>query len=274
VNEGVKEKIVAALEIAPADWVVEIGPGPGAITSLLLARAGRVIAVELDVELAAALPLRVTAPERLEVQVADAAGLDWAALAARAGHPLRGIGNLPFNAAAPILRQALDAGDAVARLVLMFQREVALRLLAPPGGKAYGLLSVVTQQRAEVRRLFDVAPGSFVPRPSVTATVVRLDPRSGAGALPRCCLEVHDQLVRAAFGKRRKTLRNNLVADAPWPAALLRERLVRCGLDEGLRPEQVPVSAYGDLGRSLCPRHGFETRADGAAGESPGRGAR
>jgi 16S rRNA (adenine1518-N6/adenine1519-N6)-dimethyltransferase len=272
VNEGVKEKIVAALEIAPEDWVVEIGPGPGALTSRLVARAARVIAVELDPDLAAALPARVTAPERLEVVRADAAGLDWADLAARAGRPVRGIGNLPFNAAAPILRQALDAGGAVARLVLMFQREVALRLVASPGTKAYGLLSVVTQQRAEVRRLFDVAPGSFVPRPNVLATVVRLNPRSGPGSLPRCCLEAHDRIVRAAFGKRRKTLRNSLVADAPWPTDRVRELLARCGLDEGLRSEQVPVTAFAALGRALCSVHGEGGAADPVPGRAPGPG--
>lgn len=249
INPGVRDKIIAALGPTPSDWVVEIGPGPGALTGPLTERCAHVVAVELDRALAEALPTAVSRPGVLEVRVADGARLDYAPLARAAGRPLLLVGNLPFNAAAAILRRALDQGPHLERLVLMFQREVAVRLCADPGSRDYGLLSVVTQQRARVTKLFDVAPGSFRPAPRVAASVVRIDPEPALGP---CCLAVHDALLRAAFSQRRKTLRNSLRARAPWPWPLLESTLQEAGVELDHRAEVISVARWAALAKRLC----------------------
>ncbi len=257
INNGVRDKIVDALAPTRDQWVVEIGPGPGALTGALCARCAHVVAVELDRELAEALPNVVEHPERLDVRVADAARVDYAGLALEAPGPLLVVGNLPFNAAAAILRRALVRPEQVQRLVLMFQREVAQRICAAPGTKDQGLLTVVTQQRARVKRLFDVAPGSFRPAPRVSAAVVRLEPVARLGA---CCLRVHDALVKAAFSRRRKTLRNSLRAGAPWPWELVLGAAEEAGIPLRDRAEEIPVDRWAALARALC-------RARGGCGE-------
>jgi len=249
INPGVRDKIIAALGATRSHWVVEIGPGPGALTGPLTEQCAHVVAVELDRELAEALPTVVPRPEVLEVLLTDGARLDYAPLALAAGRPLLLVGNLPFNAAAAILRRALDQGSLFERLVLMFQREVAVRLCAGPGSRDYGLLSVVTQQRARVNKLFDVSPGSFRPAPRVAASVVRFEP---APALSPCCLTVHDLVLRAAFAQRRKTLRNSLRAGAQWPWETLEPILQEVGIPLEKRAETVPVAQWAALAQGIC----------------------
>jgi 16S rRNA (adenine1518-N6/adenine1519-N6)-dimethyltransferase len=163
------------------------------------------------------------------------------------------VGNLPFGAANSMLRRALDQASHISRLVLMFQREVALRLVAAPGTPAYSLLTVVTQQRAEVRRLFDVSPGSFSPRPAVSAAVVEIRPWSPPRLAP-CCLEIHDELLRAVFGHRRKTLRNGLRRRAPWPAAIGLAVLDQLGISDQRRPQELSVEDYRRVAQQRCQR--------------------
>ncbi len=249
INPGVRDKIIDALRLTPSHWAVEIGPGPGALTGPLTGRCAHVVAVEMDRDLAQALPATVDRPEVLEVIVADGASLDYAAVAGAAGRPLVVVGNLPFNAAVAILRQALDQGSYLERLVFMFQREVAIRLCAAPGSRDYGLLSVVTQQRARVVKLFDVSPGSFRPVPRVAASVVRFEPYL---SLEPCCLVVHDAVVRAAFSQRRKTLRNSLRSCAPWPWAVLEQTLLEVGIPLNHRAETVSVAQWAALSIQLC----------------------
>ena len=254
VNPGVRDKILGALTARADDWVVEVGSGTGMLTSPLTGRFARVVAVELDQQLATELPGRVARPEVLEVHIQDGARVDYRDLAERAGRPVHVVGNLPFGAASAILRHALDQEEAIQQLILMFQREVARRLTATPATSAYGLLSVVSQQRAEIQRLFDVAPGSFRPRPRVWASVLQLRPRRPPG-LPACCLASHDQLVRAAFSTRRKTLQNSLKT-APWSGAVLQDALSQVGVAPGDRAQQVTVVQYAELARFLCHRTG------------------
>jgi 16S rRNA (adenine1518-N6/adenine1519-N6)-dimethyltransferase len=251
INPGVRDKIIEALDPTPAHWAVEIGPGPGALTGPLTERCAHVVAVELDRALADGLPAVVPRPEVLEVRLEDGARLDYAGIARAAGRSLLLVGNLPFNAATAILRRALDQGIHLERLVLMFQREVALRLCAGPGTGEYGMLSVVTQQRARVTKLFDVSPGSFRPAPRVAATVVRFEPRRDMP--PPCWLTVHDKVVRAAFSQRRKILRNSLRASAPWPWSQLESALKEVGIPPDHRAEAVPVAQWAALARRLCP---------------------
>src|SRR6476659_10196635 len=231
----------------PLDGVTvsEIGPGPGGLTRALLTEgARRVIAVERDQRAMAALEeIAAHYPGRLTVVAGDA--LEFDPKPYLDGGPARIAANLPYNIATALLVSWLTAEPWPPwydRLVLMFQREVAERIVAPPGSKTYGRLSVLTGWRAEARILFDVAPSAFVPAPKVTSSLVQLVPRAQPLACDRRMLE---RVTEAAFGQRRKMLRQSLKSLGVDPAALLEE----AGLDPTERAEQIPVEGFVTLAR-------------------------
>jgi 16S rRNA (adenine1518-N6/adenine1519-N6)-dimethyltransferase len=206
-DPNIARNIVAAIAPGPNDTVVEIGPGEGALTHVLAARAGRLVIVDLDDRVIARMR-EMLAGTAVEVLHEDFLNVDLPALAAGKGK-LRVVGNIPYNITTPILFHLLDHHTVVQDVVLMMQREVARRLSAAPGSKDYGILSVSSQFFATVELLFDVSPEVFFPRPKVTSTAVQLIMRTTPLAV------VHDEaffrsMVRAVFGKRRKTLRNSL----------------------------------------------------------------
>ena len=227
---------------------VEIGPGPGGLTRALLAEgAARVIAVERDARAVAALAeIAAYYPGRLNVVEGDA--LEFDAPAHLAGGRARVIANLPYNIATALLVDWLTAEpwppwyDA---LVLMFQREVAERIVAAPGGKAYGRLSVLAGWRCDARIMFEVAPSAFVPRPKVTSAVVRLVPR--AAPLP-CDAQALQRVTEAAFGQRRKMLRQSLKTLGRDPLALLET----AGIAPTARAEEIPVAGFVKLARAFA----------------------
>jgi 16S rRNA (adenine1518-N6/adenine1519-N6)-dimethyltransferase len=227
---------------------VEIGPGPGGLTRALLAEgAARVIAVERDARAIAALAeIAAHYPGRLSVVEGDA--LEFDAPAHLAGGRARVIANLPYNIATALLVDWLTAEpwppwyDA---LVLMFQREVAERIVAAPGGKAYGRLSVLAGWRCDARIMFEVAPSAFVPRPKVTSAVVRLVPR--AAPLP-CDAQALQRVTEAAFGQRRKMLRQSLKTLGRDPLALLEA----AGIAPTARAEEIPVAGFVKLARAFA----------------------
>ncbi len=231
-------KIVAALRAPAEAHVVEIGPGAGALTGLLRERFARLTAVEVD---ARAVALLREALPGLDVRHADVLAVDWAALAAEKGGPLYVIGNLPYYLTSEILFGLLDARAALAEAVVMMQLEVAERLTAAPSTKAYGILSVNTQLFAAPELLFRVSPNVFFPRPEVTSAVVRLGFGGPAPALGRA---VVGPVVRAAFGQRRKTLRNSLAARLTG-GLRLPERWER------KRAEELTPSEFVELARFL-----------------------
>lgn len=198
--------------------VVEIGPGPGGLTrALLAAGARRVAAVERDERCVTALGELVAASEgRLTVVSGDALEIDPAALVPP---PRTIVANLPYNIATALLLSWLPHLDAYERLTLMFQKEVAQRLAAAPRSKPYGRLSVLVQWLAEVKPLFDVPPGAFVPPPKIVSSVVRILPR-GTPLAP-CRREILERVTAAAFGQRRKMLRQSLRSLGVAPDALL-----------------------------------------------------
>jgi len=231
--------------------VVEIGPGPGGLTRALLAvGARRVIAVERDPRAVAALGEIVAHyPDRLNVIEGDALEFDPAPQLN--DETARVVANLPYNIATPLLVRWLSAEPWPPwydSLVLMFQREVAERIVAPPGSKTYGRLSVLTAWRAESRILFDIAPSAFVPPPKVTSSLVHIAPRKTPLVCDRRILE---RVTQAAFGQRRKMLRQSLKSLGDEPAALLEE----AGIDPTERAEQIPVEGFVALARA------FERRA-------------
>jgi 16S rRNA (adenine1518-N6/adenine1519-N6)-dimethyltransferase len=226
--------------------VIEIGPGPGGLTRALLAQgARRVIAVERDRRAVAALEeLTLCSAGRLLVIEGDAMTFDPRP---HLDHgPVRVIANLPYNIATALLVSWLRATpwppfyDA---LILTFQREVAERIVATHGTKAYGRLSILTQWRTEPKILFEIAPSAFVPPPKVTSSVVRLVPRAAARGDPRAL----ERVTEAAFGQRRKMLRQSLKSLGVDPLKLTLE----AGLDPTARAEAVPVQGFLALASAL-----------------------
>ncbi|MBA9062966.1 16S rRNA (adenine1518-N6/adenine1519-N6)-dimethyltransferase [Methylobacterium fujisawaense] len=224
--------------------VVEVGPGPGGLTRALLAEgAARVVAIERDPRALPALAeIAAHYPGRLEVVDADALAFDPRPLVGDG--PARIVANLPYNVGTALLTGWLD-GEAWPpwwdQAVLMFQREVAERIVASPEERAdYGRLGVLCGWRTEAEILFDVSPSAFVPPPKVTSSVVRLVPR--AEPLP-CRAGALEAVTRAAFGQRRKMLRQSLKALTPEPGILL----AAAGLVETARAEEIPVAGFVDL---------------------------
>ncbi len=226
--------------------VVEVGPGPGGLTrALLLEGAARVIAIERDRRCLAALAdISARYPGRLDVRDGDALETDWKrVLGPTTGKPIVAA-NLPYNIATLLLVRWLETEPWPPwydRLVLMFQREVAERIVAPPGGKAYGRLAVLTQWRAKPRILFTLPPQAFTPPPKVESALVEIVPRAEVNA--SVSARALGQVTGAAFGQRRKMLRSSLGTLVANPIELL----AAAGIDSTLRAEQVGVREFARL---------------------------
>ncbi len=228
--------------------VVEVGPGPGGLTrALLAAGAAEVIAIERDERCLPALAQVASAyPDRLTVIAADAMRFDPEA--SLGGRTARVVANLPYNVGTALLVGWLTDSrwpPWYDQLVLMFQREVAERIVAAPGSKSYGRLAVLAQWRTEPRILFEIAPSAFVPPPKVVSAVVRLVPRAEPLA---CNLRALERVTAAAFGQRRKMLRQSLKALGSEPAALLEA----AGIAPTARAEEIAVEGFVALARALA----------------------
>lgn len=227
--------------------IVEVGPGPGGLTrALLMEGATRVIAIERDARVLPALDQIAAAyPGRLTVVSGDALAMDWPRLVAG---PAKIVANLPYNIATPLLTGWLT-GKAwppwYFSLTLMFQKEVAERIVAAPGSKDYGRLAVLCQWRCAARKLFDVNRAAFTPPPKVTSSIVQLVPRPQPS--PSCDVKVLERVTAAAFGQRRKMLRSSLKALVETPETLLE----KAGIDPTRRAEDVPVAGIARLAALL-----------------------
>lgn len=242
-------RIARAAGPLDAVTVIEVGPGPGGLTrALLLEGARHVIAIERDDRALGALAeIAAAFPGRLTIVAGDALAADYATLAA--GQRVRIIANLPYNIATPLLTGWLEGErwpPFFESLTLMFQKEVAERIVARPGGKDYGRLSVLCQYRCAVKKLFDVNRSAFTPPPKVTSSIVELLPI--AAPQPTCSVARLSQVTAAAFGQRRKMLRTSLKSLIDTPEPLLSE----LGIDPTLRAEQLPVSAFAQLAARLA----------------------
>jgi 16S rRNA (adenine1518-N6/adenine1519-N6)-dimethyltransferase len=244
------ERILDALAPTDGDAVLEIGPGRAALTEKLLTRVTRIAAVELDPALAATLRTRFPA-DRLLLIEQDVLRLSLATVAERLGLAegarLTVVGNLPYSISKPLAMRFVEQRRLLTRAVLMFQKEVADRLVAHPGSRAYGPLTVLTGLTFDVERLFDLGPGSFRPRPKVDSTVTRWTPRADDPLDAQ--LERSLRLcLTACFASRRRTLRNNL-RHALGSTDRVETILDRAGLDGGARAEQLEPAQFVRLAR-------------------------
>ncbi len=231
------DRIIKAIAPKPGERLVEIGPGLGAMTIPLRAHCDALTVIELDRDLAERLRRRGD----LDVVESDVLKVDFAAIAARLGGPIRVVGNLPYNISSPILFHLIAAAPHVIDQVFMLQKEVVDRMAAKPGTKAFGRLTVMLQWRYEVEHLFDVPPEAFDPPPRVNSAIVRMRPRANPAAVSQAVL---GKIVSVAFSQRRKMLRATL---GKW----LIEHGYTAEFDGTRRAEQVPVEEYIALALAL-----------------------
>lgn len=242
-DRNITDKIARQVSNIKEKHIIEIGPGPGGLTrSLLRIGAKKVLAVEFDGRAVAALEeLKAASPGRLEIIHADALKTDLTALAP----PLRTIAaNLPYNIATPLLvgwmAQIRENRGVYDEMILMFQKEVAQRICAQVGTKAYGRLSVLCQWLCETKKLFDLPPSAFTPPPKVTSSVVRFVPKALGSDQP--AFEAVEKITAAAFGQRRKMIRSSLKA--------YEAEIEKLGIDPSKRAEDLSVEEFIALARS------------------------
>jgi len=252
------QRIVAALELAEVDTVVEIGAGLGALTTILAVSAHRIIALERDPALAAFLEEDLFAETpNVGILCQDVLEFDFMKASRDAGRSLAVVGNLPYQITSPLLFRLIEVLPAIARAVLMMQQEVGARLLAKPATKDYGILSVLGQYYFQITRLFSLSPGNFFPPPQVDSVVLRLKPVPPA--LPARDASVLHQVVKTAFGHRRKTLNNTLVAHAAafgLAPETLRDLLTGMHLDLTRRGETLSVAEFVSVSNKIAALRG------------------
>ena len=234
----VVSRIISSFRPQATDHVAEIGPGPGVLTRELAPRVERLDAVEIDRDLAAALSTEFADQASVTIHEVDALSFDFCSLA-DPDETLRLIGNLPYNISTPLLFHLFTQRHCIRDMLFMLQKEVVDRLCAVPGTKDYGRLSVMAQWQCQIERCFNVGPGAFTPPPRVDSAVVRLIPRETPVAVNDA--DHFARVVKAAFGQRRKTLRNSLseIMDADAIRAV--------GIDPVRRPETLSVEEFASL---------------------------
>jgi 16S rRNA (adenine1518-N6/adenine1519-N6)-dimethyltransferase len=259
VDPGVARRIVEALGDLSNRTVIEIGPGEGVLTDLLVNRAKHVLGVELDRVLAAQLRMRYSTRTNVEILESDFVTVEFPSMLGRRPGPLHDLrptkpetvdiaGNIPYYVTSDIVLRILDLHRSVERAVIMVQREVADRISAAPGSRDYGLLSATAQLYARVENLFTVPPEAFNPPPEVHSTVLRL---TMAPRIEELQIEEGPfiRLLKLAFGQKRKTLANNL--KGTYSDASIKAGLKAAGLRSDVRAEAVPLDKMATLSRSL-----------------------
>ena len=255
-DKGAVEAALGMAEVGPDDLIVEIGPGKGILTAALLAKASRVVAIEVDPRMVKYLQAKLSAP-RLRIIQEDVLQVDWQRLF-KDEAPVKVVANLPYYITSPIIQRLLAERTLFQSLVLMVQREVAERISAEPGGRSYGILSVAVQYLAQVELGLVIPPAAFSPPPEVYSQLIKLVPR------PRPLVDAPSALffriVRAAFRQRRKTVLNALLAANLLDCAEKAEQkeklaqiLAAVDLSASQRPETISILKYGELTSALGP---------------------
>ena len=247
VDERAFREIVHACQLGPGDWAIEIGAGLGTLTARLGAAAAHVVAIEPERDMLSVLHGELAANDKIEVVAADALAFDYAAVAARAGRPPVVVGNLPYAITSPLLFRLFEQRHAIARIVVMVQKEMADRIVAAPSTKEYGALSVMVRLYGEPKLVTKVRAGSFVPAPRVDSAVVRIVPR--AQLMAGVDEARFSKVVHAAFNQRRKTLRNAL--SAAFDVGAVDRALATAAVDGQRRGETLSVDEFGRLSEAL-----------------------
>jgi 16S rRNA (adenine1518-N6/adenine1519-N6)-dimethyltransferase len=241
-DQAVLHDIIRAIDPRPDDIMVEIGPGLGAMTRLLLDSLNQLHVVELDRDLVARLQ-KTFDPDKLIIHAGDALQFDFASIAASPGEKLRVVGNLPYNISSPLLFHLTEVAPRVRDQHFMLQKEVVERMVAEPGSKAFGRLSVMLQWRYQMDLLFVVPPTAFDPPPKVDSAIVRMIPIAQPLA---CDAKILEQVVTKAFSQRRKVLRNCVAG------MFTENELIDAGVDPQARPEAVPMEQFVALANRLA----------------------
>jgi 16S rRNA (adenine1518-N6/adenine1519-N6)-dimethyltransferase len=241
VDKTIVERIVSAFDPGPDDVALEIGPGHGALTSILVDRVRKLYALEFDRTLVPILRERFSGKTNFEVIEDDALEFDFTELATAEGR-IRLIANLPYNISTAILQRLFEYPGLFSDCVLMFQREVADRIMAPPGTKDRGYLSVMTELYFDAELLFDVPPGAFRPVPKVWSSVIKLTPKNEHDAPQN-----FSRIVGAGFSQKRKTIGNNLKVLFPD----YRHALEQAGIDPQLRAEALSLDEWLRLSEAI-----------------------
>ena len=237
----VLQSIIEVIRPQADDTMVEIGPGQGAMTQFLLQGLDRLQVVELDRDLVTLLQKKFD-PARVDIHSGDALQFDFGALPVQAGRKLRVVGNLPYNISTPLLFHLCRFASQIQDQHFMLQKEVVERMVAPPGGRDYGRLSVMLQWRYDMRLLFIVPPEAFYPAPKVESAIVRMIPI----AQPLACEQIKLELVvTKAFSQRRKVLRNCVAG------MFTENQLIDAGVNPQARPETVSLALFVELARRL-----------------------
>jgi len=241
-DQQVIDRIIASIAPRTDDLLIEIGPGQAALTRPLLASGAELHLIELDRDLVTHLEKQFSDQPNVIIHSCDALKANLPELTGQ--RPFRLIGNLPYNISTPLIFHVLQWSDLVIDMHFMLQKEVVERMAAAPGSRTYGRLSVMTQFRARVTRLFDVTPESFSPAPKVHSSIVRLEPLKtppfDAGSIENLA-----KVVTAAFSMRRKTLRNSL------RSVLDEGQILSAGIEPGQRAEQLSLSEFAALARLI-----------------------
>lgn len=252
VSDRVLRAIADASVSSDMDWIVEIGAGLGTLTARIAERvtAGKVIALEPDPDMIRVLKAELGEVDNLEIEHVDAMKYDLRMVHRMVGEPIVVCGNLPYHLASQLIFRVIDAREVVKFAVFMVQKEMADRIVAKPGTKEYGALGVMVRTYCDVSTVIKVGAGSFVPVPKIDSTVIKLIPLPGAQ--PRVPIADHkhySKVVHAAFGQRRKTLRNAI--RAVWPEEATDAALAATKIDGGRRGETLDISEFGQLAAAL-----------------------
>ena len=252
IDQGIAQKIVRLADLEPEDCVVEIGPGMGVLTFLMLPLVKKLIAVELDQGMAEWLREKGQGRASLTIICQDALDFDFAIVAGEAGRRLKVVANLPYNISTPVIFRLLENRQLFSHLTLMLQREVAERITALPGSKAYGPLSIFTQLYTFPKIMMRVPPEAFYPRPKVESALVRFE------ILERPRITINDadffqKVVRASFAQRRKTLLNALKGSSLslGPKDKVAAALEAIGIDPCRRAETLDLAEVQRLAEAL-----------------------
>ncbi len=249
VDPNIIQAIVRHCRLSPEDTVVELGVGRGDLTLVLAQAAKRVIGIEIDRDLIEWIRANRSMPPNVEIRREDMLRLSLEDLAKETGGPVKLVGNLPYNIATQLVFHLLPQLSHLDWAIFMFQKEVAERILAPPGSKTYGVISVLVSYWMKVERLMEIPPHVFRPRPKVSSTVLRLSPRKVD--LPAADYRLFTLVVKAAFQQRRKKLSNALKSLPEADREAVAKAMEECGIDPSVRAERLSLEDFIRLSNKL-----------------------